>query len=306
MVDYITHQALVYQASCRGRFRFEYRRQFLNDLSVHIYIYPGMRNALSEEEWSEFFLSFLGKLPDILMHYEFQGPSFLNYLNRLMDWHLKSYYRSCERQRQECWVHERESFLNGSLCSGQEGRAESRKTLAEKIESVFSRCDMPRIRREALRQRLLVLVLKNAAILDEDDFLTAFPLLGPEPEEAMGMRAHLLSTLEMKTARRDALGLKRNESYFRLAMASKRLDEAVSGKVREELEGKILLYRRRLRRLDERIRRIPMVPSNEEIAGVLGLPKGTVDSGLYYLRLFLRDLKEREISSLEDLSDSRR
>ncbi len=305
MVDYMTHQALVYQAACRGHFRFEERRKFLNDLNIHIYVYPGVRRALCEEEWSEFYLGFLGKIPDILMNYEFRGPSFLSYLNRLLDWHLKSYYKRCERYRQECWVHERESFLSGSLSSGCSEGCDCGWSLREKIECVFTQSGIPAHRREALRQRLLILVLKNAAVLEESDFLTAFPLLGPDREEAVRMRLSLLDTLEEKRKRRDELSLKRNESYYRLALAFKKKDEAVSDKIREELDGKILLYRRRLRRMEEQIRRVPMVPCNGDIAGLLGMPKGSVDSGLYYLRLYLRELKKKDLCCLEDLAGVR-
>ena len=218
MVDVITHQALVYQAANRGHFRFAFKRTFLNDLSLHIYAYPGLHRVLREEDWSEFLLSFLGRVPDILMRYEFRGPSFISYLNSFLDWHLKTFYRSGERFRRECWVYERESALSCSCCT--DGSCpmdcEMKDSLAEKLETIFSQAGVPRLRKEVLRQRLLVLVLKNAAVLDEDDYLTAFPLLGPSSEEALRMKRVLLKTLAPRMQRKQELSLKRNEAYFRL------------------------------------------------------------------------------------------
>ena len=73
---------------------------------------------------------------------------------------------------------------------------------------------------------------------------------------------------------------------------AKKKEETLSVSLREELDDKMALYRRRLRRLESQIRHIPMAPSNADIAALLGMPKGSVDSGLFYLRNFLRTLEE--------------
>lgn len=86
MLDYMTHQVLVYQ-SCQGSGSENTLKQMLmNELSLHVYSYPGRRHSLNEEDWSDFLLDFHGKLQDILINFHYRGPSFWGYLNKVLEW----------------------------------------------------------------------------------------------------------------------------------------------------------------------------------------------------------------------------
>ena len=47
---------------------------------------------------------------------------------------------------------------------------------------------------------------------------------------------------------------------------------------------KRLVCRRRMRGAMDRMARVGLSPTNKEISRILGVPKGTVDSGLYWLK----------------------
>jgi DNA-directed RNA polymerase specialized sigma24 family protein len=50
------------------------------------------------------------------------------------------------------------------------------------------------------------------------------------------------------------------------------------------LQGRLARARRRMSSAMKRMARVGLSPTNREIGAVLGVPKGTVDSGLYWLK----------------------
>jgi hypothetical protein len=282
MLDYMTHQVLVYQ-SCQERGSENALKQILMDeLSLHVYSYPGRRHSLNEEDWSDFLLGFHGKLQDILISFHYRGPSFWGYLNKVLEWQLLSYYRQAVQFRQAEWICERESIIEYD-CSPEAQDF----CLLHKISHILDNAGFTDFRTDALRQRLLILVLKNIVFISEDDYLSVFPLLGPGSREAGEYRDLLLELMKRKFERKNKLELKRCENYYKLTLAEKKRSEEIDREALCRFNEKIKLYRRRLNRLDRQINSIPMYPSNEDISEILCLPKGSVDSGLYYLKNYL-------------------
>jgi len=287
MLDFLTHQVLVYQRTAEmGEWEKDHR-VLMDELNLHVYSFPGCKKSLNEEEWSEFLLSFTDRLHGIIMNFEFRGLSFLCYLNKVLSWQLKTFYRDDQKGRHEEWIHERESIIEYDAGSGS---CESGLCLLEKMIYIVDSSKMTPLRMASLKQRLLLMVLKNISSLEEDEFLMAFPYLGLSRCQALELRKKLLLTLANKKRRREQLILKRNENYFRLNLHEKKKHSCVDSRQTVYLENRICLYRKRLVRLDDQIRAITLVPSNEDIANLLQIPKGSVDSGLFYLRSHLEKM----------------
>ncbi|MDC7234439.1 MAG: hypothetical protein PQJ58_14495 [Spirochaetales bacterium] len=282
MLDYMTHQVLVYQTSSGSTDGEILKQSLMEELTLHIYSYPGKRHCLGEEEWSEFLLGFHGKLHDILLNFRYRGPSFWGYLNKVLEWQLLSFFRDSVRSRQNQWVCERESILEYSR------EEESQCTcLSHKIICLLESAQLTDYRTDALRSRLLLLVLKNVAFIPEKEYSSLFPLLGPTLREGEEYRDFLLEKMKRKYERKRTLESKRCENYCKLTLTEKKRSEETDAELICYLDEKAHLYRKRLKSLDRQIRSIPLFPSNEDISGVVNQPKGSVDSGLFYLRNFL-------------------
>lgn len=297
MLDYMTHQVLVYQSRLGSGVEYALKQTLVDELSLHVYSYPGKRHSLSEEDWSDFLLGFHGKMQDILINFRYQGPSFWGYLNKVLEWQLLSYYRAAVQFRQVEWICERESIIE------YEWTAEHQEfCLLLKISYILDNAGFTDFRTEALRQRLLILVLKNVVFISEDEYFSVFPLLGPSVEEAGKYRDLLLTVMKRKFERKQRLELKRCENYYKLTLTEKKRSEEIDAEALSRLNEKIRLYRRRLKRLDRQINSIPMFPSNEDISELLTLPKGSVDSGLYYLKNYLEaEYGEGPVSGIKGL-----
>lgn len=285
MLDYMTHQVLVYQ-SCRGcECENLLKQSLMDELSLHVYSYPGRKHSLSEEDWSNFLLGFHGKLQDILINFHYRGPSFWGYLNKVLEWQLLSYYRDAAKIRQAEWICERESIIEYDWSPEQKEFC-----LQQKICYLLENTGFTDFRIDALRQRLLILVLKNVVFISVDEYFSVFPLLGPSLREADELRSLLLEFMKRKFDRKKMLELKRCENYYKLTLTEKKRSEEINAETLCPLNEKIKLYQKRLKRLDRQINRIPLFPSNEEISELLCLPKGSVDSGLYYLKNYLEEV----------------
>ena len=292
MLDFLTHQVLVYQVTVIGQMPDRRHRALFDELSLHIYSFPGYKKSLNEEDWSEFLLGFMGRMHGVLMNFNYRGYSFVCYLNNVLRWHLRTYYRQSQEGLDDDWVCVRESIIEyeyGSCCSNQ------KISLHEKVMLILEGSGMTPFRKEALRQRLLLFVLKNIAFWEEDDFLTAFPFLGPSKEEALRYRRILMEGIQKKYDRKAALSHRRNENYFRLNLNERKIACCVDPHLMPALEKRSDLYRGRMYKLDKQLDSIPLVPSNEDISVVLNMPKGSVDSGLFYLRSYLEGLSGTRI-----------
>jgi hypothetical protein len=77
---------------------------------------------------------------------------------------------------------------------------------------------------------------------------------------------------------------RRNRAFTALQLVQQALAGEPEPEARALLAGRAARARRCLHRSQERIARVPLQPSNRELALALGLPKGTVDTSLYWLK----------------------
>lgn len=134
------------------------------------------------------------------------------------------------------------------------------------------------------RRRLLYLVIKCAWDIDEE-------LLG-KCSYALGMpEQYLFNLIELVKRRTEAsrsqihqLNEKLNILWIRMRVLELRLDTAITKSDREEVMRNLERCRRRYHHMLEKRSHRKSSISNEFISDLLNVPKGSVDSGLYYLR----------------------
>ena len=83
---------------------------------------------------------------------------------------------------------------------------------------------------------------------------------------------------------------RRNKAYYRIRYLDIKLDTAYDPGEAEKLKRQLIRVRRTMRLAMESLSGVKLTPSNQQIASVLGIPKGTVDSSLYWLKKKLSPL----------------
>ncbi|MCX7776006.1 MAG: hypothetical protein WHT81_07410 [Rectinemataceae bacterium] len=133
-------------------------------------------------------------------------------------------------------------------------------------------------------KQLLYLTLKCAWQLDDEMLAKCSRAIGMPPDclfrlvEIVRRRTeHGMEALRKVEERLHAV-------WLRMRLAEIRLANACSSDEKARLLGILALYQRRYSRLLELRKQKQHVVPNEVIAALLGVPKGSVDSGLFYLR----------------------
>jgi DNA-directed RNA polymerase specialized sigma24 family protein len=134
-------------------------------------------------------------------------------------------------------------------------------------------------------RQLLILILKCCSHVDTDFLEKAAPMLGIEAEALCRMIDSLKEQGERREMEAAALREKINHQFLRCVILEKKLQlETENVIVIERLKKQLEVGKKRLMKIRKRLARKNISPSNSQIAQLLGISKGTVDSAMYILR----------------------
>jgi len=135
-------------------------------------------------------------------------------------------------------------------------------------------------------RQLLILILKCSNHISADFLEKISPRLGIEPDSLSEMIDNLRQQYEKRAADILALREKINSQFYRCILYEKKLQTLMSDSpLAQRLNRYLKTGRSRLEKTRRRLAHSRVDPSNSEIAKLLGISKGTVDSVLYNLRL---------------------
>jgi len=147
---------------------------------------------------------------------------------------------------------------------------------AEKISD--SKTEKPR--------QLLILVLKCCCYVSDDFLERAAPKLGISVKELSRMVNFLKKLREKREQCNSELQERVNYQFYRCIFYEKRLKTLPENSIAaQRIKVRLEHGRERLAGLRERLAKRAPDPSNSQIARLLGISKGTVDSVLYRLKL---------------------
>jgi len=267
-------------------------------LVERVFSNPRRFGFLTVDEAAEAFMKYRGRLKSILR----KGVSIQDgkdcYLDTCIRYLAKSLKRSIRSERALVHVLENaESYTAGEVV--QISRPPSGRRLPSFEERQFIEGIAPSFflsRMSAERKRLLFLILKCSWEMDDDTIEKASRVLGVPVIWLGGLVHQGQSSLDSAIAYRQVLTERANAQWVRQQVIEARmLDDSLGADMREKLDRSPALCRRRRASLLERKRRCRLLVSHKTIAAILKVPKGSIDSGIFYLR-------EKEASHLEAAS----
>ncbi|GEM_PF-1131827 len=149
---------------------------------------------------------------------------------------------------------------------------------------------------ESACKRILFLALKCGFSLNETQICLLGGITGLGEAHLRSRIEALRSMAESRLRRQEAYIRVRDKLYAGLCYYEGRAKQESDPERRARWDILVERYRARLRRARQRVNAVQAQPTNEEVALVLGLPKGTVDSGLHYLRKNAPILPEAQAS----------
>ncbi len=280
----------------------------LREISIYVYQYPRRKYpSLDEDAGGEFFLFVESKLPRLLARFRDCGKPFEHYLNSVLSWQLKSFL--LRRQHSEmAW---RLGVSSPRWCDAASGYSDGvdwveQDDCAERgLRGEHARSPQHAGSGEgATGAPIVALPHPPAAGLptDADAWRLLFALLKASDRLPPAATAAALEQIQCSKlwfdqvvqrlsdmrasaqARLEKLRKRRNRAFASLAMAEEALRTEHTPSRYEQLRARISRLRTTLKTAQEEMAKVRLAPTNREIAAALGIPKGTVDTGLFWLK----------------------
>jgi RNA polymerase sigma factor (sigma-70 family) len=265
-MESLTEKVLQYQRTRRGL------RDLVDELAPRVYQFPRRKMGWDEDACGDFYLFVHPRLIRLLDRFRDQGKPFESYLCAVLNWQLRNFARD-RRRGQTNW--------NVSLRLEDQGEENVQPAAPPHISPAIAAT----VRSEADRRNFLFLVLKCCRTLDPDAAKALAPLTGVSTARLLALAATLHGMRTSRELRLETFRFRRNKAFALIRVLETELmscqDEAERTHV---LQGRLARAKRRMHSAMKRMARVGLAPTNREIGAVLGVPKGTVDSGLYWLK----------------------
>jgi RNA polymerase sigma factor (sigma-70 family) len=248
------------------------------DLAPRVLSYPRRRFGWDEDACSEFYAWFHPRLLRVLGRFRDQGRPFEAYLVSVLHWQARSFARRFRREEQAWTMGPRLVAVSAAEDATEDASVDA----APAARSMPTTPPLPL--GDTDRRALLFLVLKCCRRLDSSSLAAAASATGVASSRLTGLVEVLRAGREPAERRLEALRLRRNGAYSRARTLELALTRATDTAEAEVQRRRLEAARRCLAAAVERMARVRRDPTNREVAQALGVPKGTVDCGLFLLK----------------------
>jgi RNA polymerase sigma factor (sigma-70 family) len=269
-MESLTEKVLQYQRTHEGL------PDIVRELAPRVYQFPRYKMGYDEDACGDFYVFIHPRLIRLIGRFRDQGKPFESYLWAVLNWQLRNFAR--ERKRGErAW----NALLRLEPGEGVEPDAPPEDGLdAGMVASCFGR----NIRSSADRRNFLFLALKCSRMLDMENAPLLASVAGITPAELLSYAASLRDLGASRERRLETFRCRRNRAFAQARLLETELRTEIDAERRAVLSTALARVRRRMNTAVQRMSRVGISPTNLEIARILGVPKGTVDSGLYWLK----------------------
>jgi RNA polymerase sigma factor (sigma-70 family) len=253
-----------------------------------IYEFPARRRGFSEDDCGEFLLFFRPKLIRLVERFRYVGSSFDAYLCTTLKFQIKSYASAKSRAREEREVCELPDlwYADRTLPHASEPQEElpTAAELEREARSMLARLSSSRSGQARTGRRLIIYAVKMALSLTRADIRLVAKAAGVSCEWLLSVCDEARQRVAARRARQSVIVGRRNQAYVSLNMAQQKMFLAVDDGERSRIQHRLETAQARLRKAEAKVRKLPSSLTHAEIADLLAVPKGTVDSSIHYLR----------------------
>jgi DNA-directed RNA polymerase specialized sigma24 family protein len=271
-MENLTSRVLAYQRSRSGL------EGLVAEIAPRVLRYPRRRFGWDDDACSEFYLYFHPRLLRLLGRFHDQGKPFETYLSSVLQWQTISFSRR-RRKIEQAWA--MGARLAAEAAPDPEEAPEPARFVVPRTPPGWT--PSPR-HGDSDRRSLLFLVLKCCRRLDPDDLPAAAKATGVAADRLIGLVDQLRAGMEPVEQRLAMLRKRRNRAFSEARLLETELAGGPDPVAAERLRLRLDAANRRMNAAVARMARVRCDPTNREVARVLGVPKGTVDSGLFWLK----------------------
>jgi DNA-directed RNA polymerase specialized sigma24 family protein len=283
-VESLTEKVLQYQKTREGL------HDIVSELAPRVYQFPRRKMGWDEDACGEFYVFVHPRLIRLLDRFSDQGKPFESYLSAVLNWQLRNFARDRKRGERSWNVSLR---LDMDTEAQEMGEQRASDSTAECVLMSGGLAGL--IKSDADRRNFLFLALKCARTISPDNAAALAALSGVDEGRVLRLSASLRDMRAPRELRLELFRSRRNRAFAQSRLLETELQSEVENERIALLRASLARARRRMRAAMARMARVKLAPTNCEIAQVMGVPKGTVDSGLYWLKRKLASVYDPDI-----------
>lgn len=273
------------------------KKTLIEKISLFVYKFPLRVYKWSEDECSDFFSYFFPKIEKMIDTFEVRDIPFEVYLIKTLRLQIKTFAAKKTSDalsmrilaNREFWPYDK--IINSiACCEGNPSySSDNGGTVSLFLGKILSGQAQGISRDSTLRKRILMLTLKNINSVGGDELSAIAALLGLEKQWLTDASDILREKMENKIGRKRMLEERRNRYFSRLCLLHELYCIYCSADEREKLNADIARVKTCIDKVTLKIDMLQIEPTHQDIADVMKIPKGSVDSGLFYLKLYLEN-----------------
>ncbi len=263
------------------------KSRVIHKLSVYSYDFLRKKFRHQEDAASEIFCEVLKRLPRIIDLFSFRGIPFEAYLHISIKKAISSYFRK-KKKETTLEKYATESFYeNMQEYDPVDQVAEEAPHDSQFLKQYTDKNRKIPQKHQHIQKRILCLACKNAYYIDHRMIGKAARLTGVSEPWLSSIIDHLRNTMENRLQRYKYLSLKKKETLAMTYLMDAEHAECRDGQIHQtKYRRRYNAVSARAKKLNLKLHAISLTPTHQEIAKALKMPKGSVDSGLHYLRKF--------------------
>ena len=264
----------------------------LRQISELVISRPRKAYGWSEDECCEFYCFFYRRMIKLAGNFRYKGISFKALLYYSMDWQMKTFHRKYRTGERREYCLKYDSILSAEdVCDSS---ADNCLTVPEHVRKSLKVDSSGRITDRGLRKRVIMLLLKNSPYINDAYVDAAVRLTACDRKWLDGVLLELRDRTERKLRRYNNFASASNRAYSEICALHRDFSDCRTAAEKELLLSRLLLLKQRLKRACINKSNVKLMPTNTEISEVMMLPKGSIDSGLFYLKRCLQDIHGSE------------
>lgn len=264
------------------------RARLVEEISIYLYAHLHKRFSQEQDAASEIFCCLYNKLPGMIDRFVFRDRPFEVYLHVSINRTILSYYQQRKRSERLKQFSER-IYCQDNLYTSPEPLFHPELVLEKRAAEYFS-VKGDTISTEYKRRRLLCLLCKNAMKASDEQIRRTAQLTAVDTEWLEAALCRLRRGMSARTRRHRRLQALRRNYLAQAALCREEVDDRGAAHPETSERGRLRELNRRLHKVNAAIERLPLSPTHGEIARLLSMPKGSVDSSLHYVKNGLADL----------------
>jgi len=268
-------------------------KELVRIISIHVYSVLRNHYKMDDDERGEFFCTFYPKIPGLIIRYEYYGTPFDGYLNNSIRWSIKAYRSSKSRYRSIQKAYHTEPFF---LVSPENDFTEFEKIplrVSESARRALRLEENGKPLSETIKQRILYIYLIEANFIDERLKDGIIQITGYKKKWIDLCAEKLKTRVQKRLDRIKIIRDRRNSAFFKFHLLQEKISFAEDENEKLELKVEISKLREKIYKMNKTISKAPTRPTHKDIADILGIPRGSIDSGIHYLKSSFNEIDKK-------------